>query len=85
LAKNSIDFPLASWRLCGYNSVMARPKKKPADNRTNVLRVRLTEKERQELDQAAMSSGLEVSTWARFELLDLAKRIARKRPPVAPD
>jgi hypothetical protein len=63
---------------------MARPKKKPADNRTNVLRIRLTERERQELDHAATSSGLEVSTWARFELLAFAKKIAMKRPGLPP-
>jgi hypothetical protein len=61
---------------------MARPPKKPADARTNVLRVRLTQRERQELDQAALSVGLEVSTWARFELLDFAKKLAKKHPQI---
>jgi hypothetical protein len=63
---------------------MARPFKKPADARTNVLRIRLSDKERQELDQAAKSVGLETSTWARYELIDFAKKLAKKRPVVVP-
>jgi hypothetical protein len=58
---------------------MARPRKKTADRRTDVLRIRLTDSERKELDQAARTAGLDTSTWARYELLEFAKRLAHKR------
>lgn len=58
---------------------MARPKKPKADNRTNVLRIRLTPQERAQLDEAAKLSGLESSTWARFELLGRAAKIRNQR------
>ena len=69
------------WNSRGYNEVMAgRPRKQKSDARGNVLRVRLTESERKQLDQAASASGLETSTWVRFELLSLSKKILAKRP-----
>jgi hypothetical protein len=61
---------------CGYNGGMAgRPKKPEAEKRTNTLRIRLAEAERERLDKAAEEKGLETSTWARSELLALAKRL----------
>jgi hypothetical protein len=49
-------------------------KKQPApDNRTNVLRIRLTDAERKALDQAAQERSLDTSTWARMELTLIAK------------
>jgi uncharacterized protein (DUF1778 family) len=53
---------------------MARPAKQKGQVRTNILRVRLTEDERKLLDQAAATSGLDTSTWVRFELLSLSKK-----------
>ena len=53
---------------------MARPKKPASDNRTNFLRIRLTNAERKALDSAATSRHFDTSTWARAELLQLAKR-----------
>ena len=53
---------------------MARPKKAASDNRTNFLRIRLTNAERKALDSAATTRTLDTSTWARAELLQLAKR-----------
>ncbi|MBI3466463.1 MAG: hypothetical protein HY000_25905 [Planctomycetes bacterium] len=47
-------------------------------NRENVLRIRLTERERRTLDETAKTVTLETSTWARMELLKLAKRTARQ-------
>ena len=38
----------------------------------------MTEEQRKAMDRAAQSKGLEVSTWARSELLLLAKKIAAK-------
>ncbi|MGD0767451.1 MAG: hypothetical protein ABSB42_04425 [Tepidisphaeraceae bacterium] len=57
---------------------MARPKKTAGQAKTNMLRIRLTEDERKTIDRAAASKSLETSTWARFELMTLAKRLAAK-------
>jgi uncharacterized protein (DUF1778 family) len=56
--------------------VMGRPKKSDEEKRENVLRIRLTDEERRIIDRAA---GSETSTWARNELLELAKKILIKR------
>jgi hypothetical protein len=61
---------------CGYNVGMSRPKNAKADQRENVLRIRLTDAERKKLDAAAEARTLDTSTWARAELLQLAKRKA---------
>ena len=55
---------------------MARPKKPKSEVRKNVLRILLTEAERKALDTAADDRTLDTSTWARMELLQLAKRKA---------
>jgi hypothetical protein len=55
---------------------MATKQKQTTDNRENVLRIRLTEAERKALDAAAAQRTLDTSTWARMELLQLAKRKA---------
>jgi hypothetical protein len=55
---------------------MAGRKKKPANERRgDTLRIRLTDEERTALNGAANVKGLETSTWARMELLALARRI----------
>jgi len=59
---------------------MARPPKDESDRRTNVLRIRLTSKERKKLDDAAMATGLDTSTWARYELLGRSAKVLTKRP-----
>jgi hypothetical protein len=56
-----------------------RPKKPEDEARGNVLRIRLTKEERKTLDEAARSRGLESSTWARMELLTLAKKLLRAK------
>lgn len=55
---------------------MAGPrKKKPVGKaRENVLRIRLTEEERALLDGVAETRTLDTSTWARSELIALAKK-----------
>jgi hypothetical protein len=58
---------------------MARPKKPDGEARGNVLRIRLTDDERRELDEAARDKILETSTWARAELVALARRLAAKK------
>ena len=61
----------------GYSVVMAKSKKPPKDEaRGNVLRIRLSEAERKALDAAAEARTLDTSTWARAELMQLAKRKA---------
>lgn len=55
---------------------MARPKKPAGESRANVLRIRLTDAERRALDAAANARTLDTSTWARAELLQIAKRKA---------
>lgn len=54
-----------------------RPKKAEGESRENVLRIRLTEAERALLDQAAGGKTLDTSTWARSELLALARAAAK--------
>lgn len=49
--------------------------KQPAEDvRENILRIRLTEAERQELDDAAKARALDTSSWARSLLLQEARR-----------
>ena len=56
---------------------MAGKPKKPDQVKTFMLRVRLTEAERQLLEQAAQSRSLQLSSWARSELLVLARRLLK--------
>ncbi len=56
-----------------------RPKKPEGEARGNVLRIRLTEEERRLLDEAAKARVLETSTWARAELIALAKKTLGRR------
>jgi len=56
---------------------MARPKKPEGEVRDNFLRIRLTPEERTQLDRAAQARSLDTSSWARSELLMLAKKILK--------
>jgi hypothetical protein len=56
-----------------------RPKKPEGESRGNVLRIRLTDDERAQLDQAAAARSLETSTWARSELIALARKILTQK------
>ena len=58
---------------------MAGKPKKPDQVKTYMLRVRLTEVERALLEEAARSKSLETSTWARSELVSLAKKLLGKK------
>jgi len=53
---------------------MGRPPKPPEHRKSSELRIRLTETDREALDEAAQSRGEETSTWARDILLKAAKR-----------
>ncbi len=46
---------------------------------TYMLRIRMTEAERALLEQAAQAKSLETSTWARSELVGLARKILEKK------
>jgi hypothetical protein len=60
---------------------MARPKKPEGQARTDALRIRLTPAEREAIERA-VPPGLEVSSWARSKLLELAGVTAKgKRKP----
>jgi hypothetical protein len=56
-----------------------RPKKPEGGARKNVLRIRLTTEERATLDAAAQARGLDVSAWARSELLTLARKTVKTK------
>jgi hypothetical protein len=65
--------------LCCYNLRMAGKPKKPALVKTYMLRVRMTEEERRLLAEAAKLKSLELSTWARSELVGLARKMLGKK------
>jgi hypothetical protein len=48
---------------------MSRKAKAPSKRRSNILPIRLTEKERTLIDTAATKEILDTSTWARIVLL----------------
>ena len=52
-----------------------RPKKPAGEAKTFELRIRVTEQQRRMLDEAAKTKELDTSTWARAELLALAKKL----------
>jgi uncharacterized protein (DUF1778 family) len=57
---------------------MAGKPKKPEYVKSFMLRIRMTENERALIEEAARARSLETSTWARSELVALARRIIRK-------
>jgi uncharacterized protein (DUF1778 family) len=56
-----------------------RHKKPESEAKSYMLRIRMTEAERKLLEEAAKSKSLETSTWARSELVALAKKSLGKR------
>ncbi len=52
---------------------MGRKPKKPADKKSNCLRVMMTEKDRAAIEKAAESDGVEASTWVRMRILELIR------------
>jgi hypothetical protein len=56
-----------------------RPKKPEAEAKSYMLRVRMTREERALLEEAAKSKSLETSTWARSELVSLARKVLGKK------
>ena len=56
-----------------------RKKKTDADAKTYMLRIRMTEEDRKSLEEAAKSRSLDTSSWARSELVALAKKLLAKK------
>jgi hypothetical protein len=59
---------------------MAGKPKKPEQVKTYMLRVRMTEAERELLEAAAQAKSLGLSTWARSELMALARKTLKSPP-----
>ena len=55
---------------------MGRKKKKPADKRSEYVRVMLTPGEKLEIERAAISAGLDVGTFVRTQILAIIKKKA---------
>jgi hypothetical protein len=53
---------------------MGRKPKKPADKKSNCLRVMLTPAERAAIEKAAAAAGMEASTYVRTQILELIRR-----------
>jgi uncharacterized protein (DUF1778 family) len=58
---------------------MAGKPKKPELVKAYMLRVRMTQEERELLEQAARTKSLQLSSWARSELVALARRVLAKK------
>jgi hypothetical protein len=57
-----------------------RPAKSPADVRDRQFRIRVTDAEQEELNEAARQAGVaNAATWARRVLLEAARRLASER------
>jgi hypothetical protein len=56
-----------------------RHNKPDSEAKSYMLRIRMTEAERKLLEEAAKSKSLETSTWARSELVALAKKLLVRR------
>lgn len=67
---SSIDFGY----FYGYTLVMGRKPKKPADKKSNCLRVMLTEKDRAAIDRAAAANEMDTSTFVRTRILELIRK-----------
>jgi uncharacterized protein (DUF1778 family) len=54
---------------------MPRPRKPAGEAKTFMLRVRMTQEERDLLEEAANLKSLQLSSWVRSEMLALARRL----------
>jgi len=57
---------------------MGRPKIPKPEAKTFMLRIRMTEEDRALLEKAAKRQSLQLSSWARSELIGLARKLLRK-------
>ncbi len=58
---------------------MAGKPKDPELVKSFMLRIRMTDSERALMEEAARAKSLETSTWARSELVSLAKKQLRRK------
>jgi hypothetical protein len=56
-----------------------RHKKLEGESKTYMLRIRMAQADRAIIEEAARLKSLETSTWARSELVSLARRILGKK------
>ena len=56
-----------------------RPRKPESETKSYMLRIRMTQRERLLLEEAAKARSLDTSTWARSELVALAKVMLQKK------
>lgn len=56
-----------------------RHKKPEPEAKTYMLRIRMTEAERRLIEEAAKAKSLDTSSWARSELVTLARRLLDKQ------
>ena len=56
-----------------------RPPKDESETLTYMLRIRMSEADRELLEQAAKFKSLQLSTWARSELVALARKLLAKK------
>jgi hypothetical protein len=66
--------------MSGQPKKPGRPKKPKAQAKSYMLRIRMTQANRALLDRAAQSKSLETSTWARSELVALARKMLEQKP-----
>jgi uncharacterized protein (DUF1778 family) len=59
--------------------MLGRPKKPDAEALSFMLRIRMSQEDRELLDRAAKAKSLQLSSWARSELVALARRIIGKQ------
>jgi hypothetical protein len=55
-----------------------RNKKPESEAKSYMLRIRMTKAERALLEEVARSKSLGISTWARSELVTLAKKVIKQ-------
>lgn len=53
--------------------IMGRKKKKPADKRSEYIRVMLAPAEKLEIERAAIGAGFDVGTFVRSRILELIR------------
>lgn len=92
VATDIVDFVLLQFKwvgdsgvdflyFCCYDACMAgRPKKPESETLGYMLRIRMSHEDRKLLEQAAKLKSLQLSTWARSELVALARVMLEKKP-----
>jgi hypothetical protein len=56
-----------------------RPKKPESETLAYMLRIRMSHEDRELLEQAAKFKSLQLSTWARSELVALARKLLARK------